>query len=42
MKLEKLAYFTVVAVLSDSISSTGDAFVGNKDSVKHDNCPSRI
>lgn len=31
MKLERLAYFAVVAVLSDSISSTGDAFAGNKD-----------
>lgn len=42
MKLEILAYFAVVAVLSDSIRSTGDVFAGDKDSVKHHNSPSRI
>lgn len=42
MKLEILAYFVIVAVLSDSINSMGGAFGGNKDSVKQHNSPSPI
>lgn len=39
IKLEMLSYFVVVAVLSDSISATGDAFAVDKDSAKHHNSP---